>query len=108
MYWSADHEQEFSLFGWIEIDPNAPVRHLSFYEAEAFSHWSGYRLPTEFEWELAASEVSFSESKPSLLPTENSEHDFFTYYGSSQIHPTSRIQGFQRPQALLVNITGNL
>lgn len=77
LYWSADHEQEFSLLGWLEIDLNAPIRHLSFYEAEAFSQWSGYRLPTEFEWELAASEVSFSESKPSLLPTENGEHGFF-------------------------------
>ena len=77
LYWSADHEQEFSLLGWLEIDLNAPVRHLSFYEAEAFSQWSGYRLPTEFEWELAASEVSFSESKPSFLPTENGEHGFF-------------------------------
>ncbi|KAA0070852.1 ergothioneine biosynthesis protein EgtB [Rhodanobacter sp. T12-5] len=57
IYWQDGLSSEFTLAGIRALDPNEPVCHLSYYEAEAFARWAGARLPTEFEWEAAAQGV---------------------------------------------------
>ncbi|MBQ0735102.1 ergothioneine biosynthesis protein EgtB [Aquimarina celericrescens] len=55
LYWHniEGRYHQYTLRGLKDLDLNAPVTHISYYEAFAFSQWKGERLPTEFEWEVA-------------------------------------------------------
>jgi ergothioneine biosynthesis protein EgtB len=54
-YWHFENNTwlHYTLQGLKEIDPNAPLTHISYYEAFAFAQFKGLRLPTEFEWEVS-------------------------------------------------------
>lgn len=61
LYWQERGGEwfQFTLGGLRKIKPENPVSHVSFYEAAAFAEWKNSRLPTEFEWEAAASEFDW-------------------------------------------------
>ncbi|RBQ07608.1 ergothioneine biosynthesis protein EgtB [Pedobacter miscanthi] len=63
MYWHLIDGKWFNytLDGLLPVDLNAPVSHISYYEAYAFASWKGMRLPTEFEWEVAAKNFNWGE-----------------------------------------------
>jgi gamma-glutamyl hercynylcysteine S-oxide synthase len=52
--WSSELEAEWRLAAWEPLRPDRPVVHVSWFEADAFARAHGARLPTEFEWEKAA------------------------------------------------------
>lgn len=61
LYWSESDKghQYYTLDGTRPINPKAPVAHVSFFEAAAYAEWAGCRLPTEFQWEVAAPQLNW-------------------------------------------------
>jgi ergothioneine biosynthesis protein EgtB len=82
LYWiERDGEWwNFTLSGLRRVDPNEPVTHLSYFEADAYANWSGARLPTEFEWERAAAKIDINGN----------------FVESERFHPAPLIQAPQK------------
>jgi len=71
MYWehTADGWMTFTLHGMQPLDPQAPVAHISLFEADAYARWAGARLPREAEWEHAVRKAGVVPANANLLET---------------------------------------
>jgi ergothioneine biosynthesis protein EgtB len=93
LYWEQDADggwTEFTLAGTRPLTGPAlkdPVCHMSYYEADAFARWAGHRLPSEFEWEVAAREAPvdgrFVEAERFHPGPAISRNDLEQLYGDS-------------------------
>lgn len=80
---------QYTLAGLKPIVPEAPVTHISYFEADAFARWKELRLPTEFEWEAACKQLysgipengNFLESN-NFHPTTASKKDPLQFLGN--------------------------
>ena len=56
LYWQQRDGEwwNFTLSGLRRVEPSEPVTHISYFEADAYTNWAGFRLPNEFEWERVA------------------------------------------------------
>ncbi|MEZ4920649.1 MAG: ergothioneine biosynthesis protein EgtB [Saprospiraceae bacterium] len=63
LYWTEKDGawHQYTLAGLQKVDPEAMLCHISLYEALAYAEWAGMRLPTEFEWEIAADQLDWGK-----------------------------------------------
>jgi ergothioneine biosynthesis protein EgtB len=64
LYWHLIHGEwyNYTYNGLEPVEEKQPVCHISYFEAYAYASWKGMRLPTEFEWEAAAPQLSWGKS----------------------------------------------
>ncbi|WP_296720591.1 ergothioneine biosynthesis protein EgtB [Erythrobacter sp.] len=73
LYWRDD--EHFTHQGWQVREPDAPVTHISHFEADAYATWAGARLPTEFEWEAIARGQDGAAVLPAHDPASGNQLD---------------------------------
>jgi len=89
LYWHGDSQDchIYTLSGLNELNPTAPVSHISFHEAYAYARWANKRLPSEYEWE------HFAQHQPQIKPTTFLEHTLSGSNTLAQNQPNATVHG---------------
>ncbi len=115
LYWlvEEEHYHEFDLRGVKQLNPSAPVRHVSYYEADAFARWAGKRLPNEYEWEFfgrhVVSQGIFLEQLLGSSDWPATDRDYHDVHGTLWQWTSSAYTsypGYTRPQGALGEYNG--
>jgi ergothioneine biosynthesis protein EgtB len=93
LYWLQRDGQwmVFTLAGLVPVNPDWPLCHISYFEADAYARWAGARLPTEFEWEVASHNCGGTRFADRLMDDNNAVHPVSEKQSSS--HPSQMFGG---------------
>jgi ergothioneine biosynthesis protein EgtB len=104
LYWTEKDgaRSVFTLRGELPLDEiaSAPISQVSYYEADAYAHWAGKRLPTEFEWEVAAERQPIEGNllnSGNLMPvpaSESLQESAHTRWGDCWVWTSSAYLGY--------------